>query len=67
MGRSAHTWRARWGRTAPAVKAPAGLTVGLLFRSRRGDPYLGIYPQTVTPFSSSSRPYERQSRCPPCD
>jgi hypothetical protein len=50
MGRSAHTWRARWGRPAPAVKAPARLTVGLLFRRRGADPYFGIYPRTVTAF-----------------
>ena len=50
MGRSAHAWRVQWAPPAPAVKAPARLTVGLLFRRRGADPYLGIYPRTVTAF-----------------
>jgi hypothetical protein len=35
MGRSAHTWPARWGRPASAVVAPAGRTLGLLLGTLR--------------------------------
>ncbi len=36
------------GPVGPCRQDPAGLTLDLMFRHLGGDPYLGIYPLTVT-------------------